>query len=152
MAGFLTTLRSWRGLQFIGIVGGGREFQWRRVAVGGGRRTLAQWLGVQRRGNCSGDQRGARVSHGDAVDRQRHAASRSGVQLTDGDDLSYPDVIYLPRARILTPVSRIAAQDWSSAVRVSRWQSDLVQSTVPSNPSSVHLTEHFQSNFSPDFA
>jgi hypothetical protein len=26
------------------------------------------------------------------------AASRSGAQLTDGDDLSYPDVIYLPRA------------------------------------------------------
>jgi hypothetical protein len=69
------------GLQFIGIVGGGREFQWGRATVGGGRRALAQWLGVQRRGNCSGDQRGARVSHGDAVDRQRHAAD-------NGDDLT----------------------------------------------------------------
>jgi hypothetical protein len=80
------------------------------------------------------------------------AASWSGAQLTDGDDLSYPDVIYLPRARIPMPVSQIAVEDWSLAVRVPRWQSDLFQSTVPSDPSSVHLTEHFQSNFSPDFA
>jgi hypothetical protein len=38
------------------------------------RSSLVQQLGVQCRGNCSGDQRGARVSHGDAIDSQRHAA------------------------------------------------------------------------------
>jgi hypothetical protein len=46
----------------------------RHAAARERRRTLAQRLGVQHRGNCSGDQRRARVSHGDAVDRQRHAA------------------------------------------------------------------------------
>jgi hypothetical protein len=55
------------GLQFIGINGGGREFQWGHAAVGGGRRALAQWLGVLRRGNRSGDQRRARGGYGDAV-------------------------------------------------------------------------------------
>jgi hypothetical protein len=73
VAGFLTTLWSWQGLQFIGINGGGREFQGGRVAVGGGRRALAQWLGVLRRGNCFGDQRRARAGYGDAVERVRHA-------------------------------------------------------------------------------
>jgi hypothetical protein len=48
--------------------------RWPRILVGthSGRRkgrALAQWLGVLRRGNHSGDQRGARVSHGVAVDR-----------------------------------------------------------------------------------
>jgi hypothetical protein len=38
------TLRGWRGLQFIGLNGGGREFQWGRAAVGGRRRVLAQWI------------------------------------------------------------------------------------------------------------
>jgi hypothetical protein len=46
--------------------------QARRAAARERRRALAQRLGVQRRVNCSGDQRGARVSHGDAVDSQRH--------------------------------------------------------------------------------
>jgi hypothetical protein len=77
VAGFLTTLRSWRGLQFIGIHGGGREFQWGHAAVGGGRRALAQWLGVLRRGNRSGDQRRARAGYGDAVERVRHAADNN---------------------------------------------------------------------------
>jgi hypothetical protein len=74
VAGFLTTLRSWRGLQFIGINGGDREFQWGRAAVGGRIRALAQWLGVLHRGNRSGDQRRARAGYGDAVERVRHAA------------------------------------------------------------------------------
>jgi hypothetical protein len=52
-----------------------------RAAARERRRTLAQRLGVQRRGNCSGDQWRARVSHGDAVDRQRHAAG-NGEGLT----------------------------------------------------------------------
>jgi hypothetical protein len=48
--------------------------RWPGILVGtrGGRRkgrALAQWLGVLRCGSHSGDQRGARVSHGDAVDR-----------------------------------------------------------------------------------
>jgi hypothetical protein len=70
----LTTLRSWRGLQFIGINGGDRDFQWGRAVVGGGRRALAQWLGVLRRGNRSGDQQRARAGYNDAVERVRHAA------------------------------------------------------------------------------
>jgi hypothetical protein len=45
----------------------------RRAAARERRRALAQQLGVQCRGNCSGDQRRARVSHRDAVDSQRHA-------------------------------------------------------------------------------
>jgi hypothetical protein len=61
-------LRGWRGLQFIGLSGGGQEFQWGRAVVGGGRRVLAQWLGVQRHGNCFGDQRGATKAYGDAVE------------------------------------------------------------------------------------
>jgi hypothetical protein len=62
------TLRGWRGLQFIGLNGGGREFQWGHAVVGGGRRVLAQWLGVQRRGNCSGDQRGATKAYDNVVE------------------------------------------------------------------------------------
>ena len=83
------------------------------------RRALAQWIGVQRRGNRSGDQRGARADYGDVVERVRHvadnddgltavrilvrgavskgrgtAASRSGVQLTGGDDPSPHDAIH----------------------------------------------------------
>jgi hypothetical protein len=61
-------LRGWRGLQFIGLSGGGQEFQWGRAVVGGGRRVLAQWLGVQCHGNCFGDQRGATKAYGDAVE------------------------------------------------------------------------------------
>jgi hypothetical protein len=72
--GYLTTLRSLRRGQFILREGGDREFDWWRAAVRERENLLAQWLGVQRRGNCSGDQRGARMSHGDAVDKQRHAA------------------------------------------------------------------------------
>jgi hypothetical protein len=41
---------------------------WRKV------RALVQWFRVLSRGDGSGDQRRARVSHGDAVDGQRHAA------------------------------------------------------------------------------
>jgi hypothetical protein len=47
------------------------------TATRGGRRRerlLAQWLGVQRRGNRSGDQRRARAGYGDAVERVRHVA------------------------------------------------------------------------------
>jgi hypothetical protein len=49
----------------------------RRVAARERRRALAQRLGVQCRGNCSGDQRRARVSHDDAVDGQRHVVDNS---------------------------------------------------------------------------
>jgi hypothetical protein len=80
-----------------------------------------QWLGVQHRGTCSGDQRGARASHGDAVERGRHAAQdrataitgvpitttaeqkgettvshRSDLQLIGGKDPLPRDVILLP--------------------------------------------------------
>jgi hypothetical protein len=47
------------------------------TATRGGRRkkkALAQRLGVQCRGNYSGEPRRARVSRGDAVERCRHAA------------------------------------------------------------------------------
>jgi hypothetical protein len=88
------------------------------VVTRGGRRrerSLVQWLGVQRRGNRSGDQRRARAGYGDAVERVRHtanngdgltavrilvrgavskergtAASRSGVQLTGSEDFLTP--------------------------------------------------------------
>jgi hypothetical protein len=53
----------------------------RRAAAREKKSSLVQQLGVQSRGNCSGDQRRARVSHGDAVDRQRHAAG-NGEGLT----------------------------------------------------------------------
>jgi hypothetical protein len=68
------TLRGWRGLQFIGINGGGREFQWGRAVVGGGRRVLAQWLGVQRRGNYSGEPRRVTKVHGDTVETLGYVA------------------------------------------------------------------------------
>jgi hypothetical protein len=45
----------------------------RRAAVIERRSSLVQRLGVQCRGNCSGDQRRARRSHGDAVARLGHA-------------------------------------------------------------------------------
>jgi hypothetical protein len=38
------------------------------------------------------------------------AASQSGVQLNGGADPSTRDVIHLPRARIQTPATRIAAE------------------------------------------
>jgi hypothetical protein len=37
-------------------------------------RALAHWLGVQRRGNRSGDQRRVRAGYGHVVERVRHAA------------------------------------------------------------------------------
>jgi hypothetical protein len=113
-----------------------RGLRWWRVirpSNAGGRRkrgALAQWIGVLRRGNCSGNQRGARVSHGDAIDRletrggQRRrlnsgenpyprvvskgrgtAASRSGFQLTGGDDLLPCDAIHQLQARIQSPMT-----------------------------------------------
>jgi hypothetical protein len=48
-----------------------------QMIMHGGRRkgrALVQWFRVLSRGDGSGDQRRARVSHGDAVDGQRHAA------------------------------------------------------------------------------
>jgi hypothetical protein len=62
------TLQGWWGLQFIGLNGGGREFQWGRAAVGGGRRVLAQWIRGQRRGNYSGEPRRVAKVHGDTVE------------------------------------------------------------------------------------
>ena len=68
------TLRGWRGLQFIGIDDGGREFQWGRTAVGGGRRVLAQLIRGFYRGGHSGDQRRVTKAYGDAVEILRHVA------------------------------------------------------------------------------
>jgi hypothetical protein len=84
------------------------------------------------------------VSHGDAVDRletrggQRRrlnggespypravskgrgtAASWSGFQLTGGDDLLPCNAIHQLQARIQLPVTRIAAKNRSSAVRIT---------------------------------
>jgi hypothetical protein len=68
------TLRGWRGLQFIGLNSGGREFQWGRAAVGGGRRVLAQRLGVQHRGSYSGEPRRVAKVHGDTVETLGYVA------------------------------------------------------------------------------
>jgi hypothetical protein len=46
----------------------------RRAAARERKSSLVQRLGVPCRGNCSGDQRRARVSCGDAVERGRHVA------------------------------------------------------------------------------
>jgi hypothetical protein len=97
-----------------------REERWRSIwpsSAGGRRRrrALAQWIGVQRHGNRSGDQRRVKAGYGDVVERVRHAvdngdgltvvrilvrgavskgrgtaASRSGVQLTGGEDFLTP--------------------------------------------------------------
>ena len=67
-------MRGWWGLQFIGLNGGGREFQWGRAAVGGGRRVLAQWIRGQRRGNYSGEPRRVAKVHGDTVETLRYVA------------------------------------------------------------------------------
>jgi hypothetical protein len=74
VAGCVMTLRSLWWLQFIGSDSGGREFQWWRAAVGGGGVYWHAWICVLSRGSHSGDQRGAKVSHGDAVEMLRHAA------------------------------------------------------------------------------
>jgi hypothetical protein len=58
-------------------------------------------------------------------------ASRSGVQLTDGDAFSPSDVIHPLRARIGTSMTQIAAEV-SSVVIALRWQPDPIQVTVPS--------------------
>jgi hypothetical protein len=60
-----------------------KEERWRSIwlsSAGGRRRrrALAQWIGVQHRGNRSGDQRRARADYGDAVERVRHAADNGG--------------------------------------------------------------------------
>jgi hypothetical protein len=55
------------------------------TATRGGRRrerSLAQWLGVQHRGNRSGDQRRARVGYGDVVERVRHTAQGREAAVT----------------------------------------------------------------------
>jgi hypothetical protein len=51
----------------------------------GGRRrgsSLAQWIHVLRRGSHSGDQRGARAGHGDAVEVPGHAAQGRKAAVT----------------------------------------------------------------------
>jgi hypothetical protein len=134
-------------LPWPSIYRGLRRWHVIRPSNAGGRRkrgALAQWIGVLRRGNCSGDQRGARVSHGDAVDRletrdgQRRrlnggenpypravskgrgtAASRSGFQLTGGDDLLPCDAIHQLQAWIQSPMTRIATKNRSSAMRIT---------------------------------
>jgi hypothetical protein len=85
------------------------------TATCGGRRRkrlLAQWLRVLSRGDGSGDQRRARVSHGDAVDGQRHAAQgREAVvhrranllQPQSNAAVSHRSDLQLTTARILTP-------------------------------------------------
>jgi hypothetical protein len=82
VAGYLTTLRSLRWLQFIECNSGGRELQWWRAAVGGRGSSLAQWIHVLRRGSHSGDQRGARAGHGDAVEVPGHTAQGRKAAVT----------------------------------------------------------------------
>jgi hypothetical protein len=62
VASIYRTRQQWLGISVVTRGG------WRRE------RPLAQWLGVQHRGNRSGDQRRARAGYGDAVERVRHAA------------------------------------------------------------------------------
>jgi hypothetical protein len=59
------------------------------------------------------------------------AASRSGIQLTDGDAFSPCDVIHPLRARIETSTAQIAAEV-SLEVSALRWQPDPIQVTIPS--------------------
>jgi hypothetical protein len=63
----------------LGRTRGGRK--WRR---------RARWIRVQWRGSCSGDQQGAGVSRGDAVERGKHAAQGRKAAVTGGE-------IFLPR-------------------------------------------------------
>jgi hypothetical protein len=100
---------------------------------------------IYRRGNLTGDDGTATGSHGDAVERQSHAAQgreavihRRAYQLkpqgrgevwgvtgvessSSAAKIHSPrDVIPLPRARILTPATRIAAEERSSTVNRSK--------------------------------
>jgi hypothetical protein len=76
------------------------------------------------------------------------AASRIGVQLNGGDDLSTRDVIHLPRAQIEMTATRIAAEIIGG--ELSAW-SDPFQVTVPWESPFSHLTERFAALFTPDF-
>jgi hypothetical protein len=61
------------------------RWPWIRALTRGGRRwrrKRARWIRVQWRGSCSGDQRGARVSRGDAVERGKHAAQGRRAAVT----------------------------------------------------------------------
>jgi hypothetical protein len=72
---------SWRA-QFILSESGGRELERWRAAVGGRGSLLTQWIRVLRRGSHSGDQRGARAGHGDAVEVPGHAAQGRKAAVT----------------------------------------------------------------------
>jgi hypothetical protein len=65
-------------------------------------------------------------------------ASRIDVQLNDGNDFSTRDVIHLPRARIKTPATGIAAGIVGGEMR---WRSDLVQALYHGVLHSVGLTD-----------
>jgi hypothetical protein len=147
-------LRSWRWLQFIGLVSGGREFERRRAATGGGRVYWRTWIRVLCRGSYSGDQRRVRTGHGDAVERCRYVA-RGWVAAVTGVLIRFhrsqpgmaAGLIYWPElstAMIFRcyPVDLIAnhsgdgtnlREERSPTVRLPRWRSDPHRFTVPSN-------------------
>jgi hypothetical protein len=142
VAGYLTTLRSLRWLQFIERNSGGRELQWWRTTVGGRGCSLAQWIRVLRRGSHSDDQRGARAGHGDAVEVPGHTGQGRKAAVTGiligfhrGELGTVAGVVYWPglfrgddicvtlsaiqtfQAQITTAEARIRAR-WSSTARV----------------------------------
>jgi hypothetical protein len=148
MLNYLTELVA----EFILREGGGREFEWGRAAVGGGEEHWRAWISVPCRGIHSGDQRGAKVSHGDAVARLRHAVQGRKTAVIDiligfhrGELGTAAGVVYWPS---LSPVTYSGCYplapstnwndddtnrggDRSSAVKLLRWQSDPQPGTVP---------------------
>ena len=163
-------LRSSGRLRFIAIGRERSEFeQWMVICktgwVTGGRATwLLPWLLLRRspdvRSTVSRDVVKCLDTRRTAVRDQRWwdptraigeqgvgtAASRIGVQLNGGEDLSTRDVIHLPRARIETATARIAAEIVGSELS---WWLDLFQSTVPWwIPFSAHDSQSLGPNFS----
>jgi hypothetical protein len=142
------TLRSSRWLQFIGRDSGGHEFQWWRAAVRGGEGHWRAWIRVLHRGSYSSDQRGARASHGDAVETLRHAAQSRKAAVTGvlirihrDERCTVAGILYWPElstAMIFKcyPVDLVTnhggngtnlCAGMSPTVRLPRWRSDPFQ-------------------------
>ena len=142
----------------------------------GGRKkgsSLAQWIRVLRRGSHSGDQRGARAGHGDAVEVPGHTARgrkaavigiligfRRGELNTAARVVYWPGLIHdddicvtlsaiwSTRARIEMAATWIAAEVVGGEMRGC---SDLHQVLYHGIPHAVGLTDHLWARFSPKF-
>jgi hypothetical protein len=169
------TLQNWWGAQFIDSRGGGRELWARRAAVGGGEEHWRAWIGVPCRGNCSGDQRRAGVSRGDAVARLGHAVDNGDGTTTvtnftrgrwaRGEAQRLAGVVSSsPAAKIFNPttLSNYPEHKVDRRSHESRRQSvaggkvaalavwSLMDYCTMVNTSSEQLTEKLQSHFSPN--